>query len=421
MKLDRGAGASIHRDVAPVAGSPLHGPDHSIPWRRLLAAAPPIPTAAASTRNLLPTRLALSWLPGALALCAAVPSTASASPRSTVAKGPGAVVRDAADDAAAGRSEVAESPWLVTPTFSVDPKLGSTLGGVAGDIGPFEPDSNPSLLTSFGGYSNADSRHFGFAADTWVRANEHRLMFGAAGGEVRNEYDDFLGRGLPAETQDNLGAEVARELHRVKGGWYGGVQGISTDDAIGAEGLLAGALNQIGPTGLRKNGLGLVAEFDDRDNVRNATLGQQFPVHNVAYREGLGVEESFDALDLSNAEYFPFGEGNVLATDIRGRWTKDAPNRTSPPSTCAATPEGTTWASTRPRSSSTLASTSTGPGGRRSSAASGASTRPSPTSTAPTPSSPWAARASSTTSSPRLASCCASRTRWARTTTRPST
>ena len=236
------------------------------------------------------------------------------------------VVEDASiADATAGDSGSTESPWLVTPTMSIDPKLGSTLGGVAGYIRKFDPDSNPSLLTFFGGYSNTDSHYAGFAADTYFNANQHKLIFGLMSGEVRNEYDDFLGSGLPAETQDNIGAVGARYLYRLDGGWYGGVQGISTDYVIGAEGLLAGALDQIGLTGLRSNGLGLVAEFDDRDNVRNPTLGQHFTVHNVAYREDLGGEESFDSLHLSLAKYFPFGDGNVLAADISGRWTKDAP------------------------------------------------------------------------------------------------
>ena len=77
-----------------------------------------------------------------------------------------------------------ESPWLVTPTMSVDPKLGSTLGGVAGYIRKFDPDSNPSLLTFFGGYSNTDSHYLGFAADTYFKANQHKLIFGAMSGEV---------------------------------------------------------------------------------------------------------------------------------------------------------------------------------------------------------------------------------------------
>ena len=116
----------------------------------------------------------------------------------------------------------------------------------------------------------------------------------------------------------------------MKGGWYGGVQGISTDYVIGAEGLLAGALTQIGLTGLRSNGLGLVAEFDDRDNVRNPTLGEHFTVHNVAYREGFGGEDSFDSLHLSYAKYFPFGDGNVLAwsSDFAGRtWSDTTPQK----------------------------------------------------------------------------------------------
>ena len=238
---------------------------------------------------------------------------------------PAEVVDEGALDAAEETGDEATSPWLVTPTLSVDPKLGSTLGAVVGYIHRFDPESNPSLLTLVGGYSNTDSHYSGFIADTYFNANQHKLIFGLVSGEVRNEYEDFLGTGLETETQDNMNGIFARYMYRLEGGWYLGVQGISADYVIGAEGFTEIFLNQIGLTGVRSNGLGLAAEYDSRDIVWNPTRGRHVVLHNVAYREGLGGEESFDALQLKYAEYIPFGDGHVLAADVRGRWTKDAP------------------------------------------------------------------------------------------------
>lgn len=234
-------------------------------------------------------------------------------------------VEEATVAAAPLPQETGGSPWLVTPTFSVDPKLGSTLGAVVGYIHRFDPESNPSLLTLVGGYSNTDSHYTGFIADTYFSANQHKLIFGAVSGRVRNEYDDFLGSGLPAETEDNMSALFARYMYRIQSGWYVGVQGISADYVIGAEGFAGMFLNQIGLTGLRSTGLGLVGEYDSRDIVWNPTSGRHVALHNVAYRESLGGEESFDALQLKYTEYIAFGDGHVLAADLRGRWTKDAP------------------------------------------------------------------------------------------------
>ena len=42
-----------------------------------------------------------------------------------------------------------ESPWLLIPTISSDPKLGSTLGAVAGYIKAFDEKSTPSMIAAF--------------------------------------------------------------------------------------------------------------------------------------------------------------------------------------------------------------------------------------------------------------------------------
>jgi len=218
-----------------------------------------------------------------------------------------------------------ESPWLITPTVSSDPKLGTTLGGIAGYIHSFDPESSPSLITSFVTYSDTDSYVGGLFGDMYFGANNHKVTTGYINGKIRNEYDDFLGTGVSAKTEDNIESLFLRYLHRVTGGWYVGGQFISSNYVIGADGFFDFILEQVGLTGFDSNGLGLVAEFESRDNLRNPHTGNHFVAHNIAYREGLGGEQSFDALQLNYSNYYPFGNGHVLATNLRGRWTRDAP------------------------------------------------------------------------------------------------
>lgn len=218
-----------------------------------------------------------------------------------------------------------ESPWLITPTVSADPKLGTTIGGVFGYIKALDPDSTPSLMTSFVTYSDTDSYVGGLFGDIYLNADKHRIKTGYINGKIRNEYDDFLGSGLSVKTEDNIESFFFRYMHQVKGDWYVGGQVIISDYVIGADGFFDFVLGQIGLSGFQSNGLGLVAEFDSRDEPRDPSSGNQFVVHNVAYRESLGGEESFDALQLKYTNYWQFGDRHVLATNVRGRWTKDAP------------------------------------------------------------------------------------------------
>ncbi len=222
-------------------------------------------------------------------------------------------------------SAQAESPWLLAPTVSADPKLGTTLGFVAGYIHAFDPQSSPSLITSFGTYSDTDSWVGGVFGDMYFDADTHKVTTGYIKGHIRNEYDDFLGTGKKFRSDDNLESLFFRYLRRIRGDWYLGGQFIASDYVIGADGIFNIILEQIGLTGFKSNGLGLVAEFDSRDNLRNPTTGKHFVAHNVAYRESLGGEESFDSYQLNYTHYWRFGPGHVLASNLRGRWTHDAP------------------------------------------------------------------------------------------------
>ena len=127
------------------------------------------------------------------------------------------------------------------------------------------------------------------------KADSRRLSLLAAGAEVNNEYDDFLGTGQTVKTQDNVHTFGFRYLHKFRpGGWFVGVQGISTNYAVGADGMLEVALNQIGLSGFDAAGLGLVFQLDTMDNQRDPSSGHLHTLHNFAYRESLGGEASFD-------------------------------------------------------------------------------------------------------------------------------
>ena len=218
-----------------------------------------------------------------------------------------------------------DSPWLLTPTVSSDPKLGTNVGFVGGYIFQADPESRDSVAMAFGTYSDTDSWMVGGVGDLYLSGNRHRVQLGAIDGRIRNEYDDFLGTGLKAKTEDDIKAFFARYLYNVSGDWYLGGQAISSNYAIGADGLLGKVLDQIGLVGFDSNGIGLVAEYDTRDNVRNPTAGQRWSAHNIAYRESFGGDESFDAINSDYTYYLPFGDGHVLGIQVFGRWTHDAP------------------------------------------------------------------------------------------------
>ena len=218
-----------------------------------------------------------------------------------------------------------ESPWMLVPTLTSDPKLGTSLGLTGGYIHQFDSDSTPSILLASGSYSNTDSRVLALFGQAFFDSDRQKMIVGVVDGRIENDYDDFLGSGIPIQTTDVLSAEFARYYHVVDGNWYAGIQAISTNYTIGAEGLLEGILDFIGITGFDSNGLGLVAEYDSRDVSRNPTSGRQFELSNFAYRESLGGEESFDVYQSKYSEYRTIREDHVLAWQLAGRWTRDAP------------------------------------------------------------------------------------------------
>lgn len=218
------------------------------------------------------------------------------------------------------------SPWLFAPVLTSNPKLGTSGGGLGAYLHRFDDQSPVSTFGVAGVYSDTDSYVLGSFANTYFGADRHRLAVAAATGIVRNDYDDFLGSGLPVQTTDDLRFAAARYLHRLGGAWFVGIQFVATNYTISAENWLAQkVLDVLGLTGFDSNGIGLVAQFDSRDDQNSPSSGQFFSISNLAYREGLGGDEDFDVWKADCRHYLPHGEGHVLALRAQGRGTRNAP------------------------------------------------------------------------------------------------
>ena len=218
------------------------------------------------------------------------------------------------------------SKWFGTPLISSDPKVSTSAGAMVGYMHAFDEASPPSIFAVAGTYSTTDSWIAGIFAKTHFGEDRHRVTAGAFGGLIRNDYSDFQGSGLPLQTTDDLTVYALRYVTRVYGHWYLGPQWISANYVISGSDALSGEIIEtIGLTGFDSNGLGLLVQYDSRDNQYSPSSGQAFEAHNVAFREALGGDVSFDAYSADYQYYHSHGNGHVLALHAKGRWTHDAP------------------------------------------------------------------------------------------------
>lgn len=222
--------------------------------------------------------------------------------------------------------EERNSPWLVAPLLSSDPKLGTSLGALVAYLHKFDPVSSASMFGAGGTYTSTYSKIGAAFARTYFGADHHRLTAFAGGGQINNDYEDFLGTGFPLATEDHLKAFALRYLYRGYGDWFIGAQAISTNYQIVATDALSGEfLNAIGLTGFDSVAIGAVLQYDSRDDQNSPARGVFLDANNLAYREDLGGSVSFDTYRLKLQYYWPHGSGHVLAVRLANHWTVDAP------------------------------------------------------------------------------------------------
>jgi len=230
-------------------------------------------------------------------------------------------------EASASGDAMPVSPWVIAPKFSSDPKVGTSLGLLAGYLFKLDPDSTSSMAGAMASYSNTDSVIGAAFLRSYWDDDSKRLTAVLGGGRINNDYSDFLGSGLPASTTDEMKLAFARYLQEVREHWFVGAQGVYTNYlVVGDDFRTDEVLKALGLNGIDSGGLGLVLTYDDRNNQNAPTAGKLLSLDNYAFREALGGEESFDTVNLEFKHYITHSEGAVFAYHVYGRWTSDAPN-----------------------------------------------------------------------------------------------
>ena len=216
--------------------------------------------------------------------------------------------------------------WLFVPLVSSDPKLGTSLGAMGSYMHNFDVASPVSLFGIGGVYTSTSSTVLAAFARTYFDENRQRLNVFAVGEKINNDYDNFNNTGYSVQSQGEIYGVFVRDLYGISDYWFIGAQGAATNYVIVAEDAMSEViLDQMGLTGFDSNGLGLVVNYDSRNNVNTPSSGIYAIANNIAFRKALGGSENFDIYGLTFKQYLPFGKANVFAWKFENQWTSDAP------------------------------------------------------------------------------------------------
>jgi hypothetical protein len=219
-----------------------------------------------------------------------------------------------------------ESPWMLVPIVSSDPKLGTSGGAIAAYLYRFDPQSPVSMFGVLGLYSSTHSEVGALFARTFFGEDRHRLLVVALTGQINNNYSNYLNTGFAVQSQGNIHGGYLRYLYRVYGNWFAGLQLADTNyRVIPGDSMSQVILDQLGVTGFDSVGGGLVVYYDSRDNVNTPSSGFFTNANNLAYTNKFGGSASFGTYHLTMQQYFPHGDGNVFAWKMSNDWTVNAP------------------------------------------------------------------------------------------------
>ena len=218
------------------------------------------------------------------------------------------------------------SPWMLVPQVSSNPKLGTSFGAIGAYVTAFDPGSQVSIFGVTYQYTSTDSSVGGVVARASFGADHHRIIGLAVFGKIKNDYNDYLGTGQPLMTDDDLKSTAGRYLYRIGGNWFIGAQGNAANyQVLGATPEDDLVLETLGVRGFKSAAVGAVGMHDSRDSLDMPTGGWYANINNLAYREALGGESSFDAYRVDTKYFWRHGGRHVLAFRQYNWLTHDAP------------------------------------------------------------------------------------------------
>jgi hypothetical protein len=220
----------------------------------------------------------------------------------------------------------APSPWLLAPLVSSSPKLGTSGGALGAYAAVLDPRSRVSLFGAMAQYTSTQSIIATAFARTSFGADHHRVVAIAVFGNIKNDYQDYLGTGQPLKTNDDLRAVALRYLFRATGDWFVGAQfNAANYQVLGATPEDDFVLETLGIRGFGSAALGAVVMHDSRDSEDMPQRGWYLNLNNLAYREAFGGSNSYDAYRADFKIFVPHGDGHVLAFRQFNWLTADAP------------------------------------------------------------------------------------------------
>jgi hypothetical protein len=227
------------------------------------------------------------------------------------------------------RRSAAPSGFLAVaapPDVLEQPELGSAFGGLGAYLHKFDPQSQLSLFGISAQYTSTDSATASAFARASFGADQHRITFIGISGVIKNDYNDFLGTGVPLKSEDNIRGLVGRYLYRLRSDWFVGAQGVATNyQIVGQSSLDDDLLGLLGLKGFEAGGIGLVLYHDSRDIQDAPTRGWLFNFNNIAYRQAIQGSADFDVYRADYRHYWSHGDRHVLALRQSNQWTVDAP------------------------------------------------------------------------------------------------
>jgi hypothetical protein len=264
----------------------------------------------------------------ALAIAALdIPLIAAQEQRPQPSSGTAAPAAQADSDPADASAPAPSSPWLLVPLVSSSPKLGTSFGAMGAYVHKFDPASRVSMFGINYQYTSTHSNIAAAFARASMGADHHRIVALGVFGYIKNDYDDYLGTGQPLKTNDDLKALAGRYLYRAVGDWFLGAQGSATNyQVFGDSPEDELAIETLGVKGFKSVSIGAVVMHDSRDNEDMPTRGWFLNVNNLAYREALGGEASYDAYRADFRAIWPQGRGYVMAFRQNNWLTHDAPS-----------------------------------------------------------------------------------------------
>lgn len=236
-------------------------------------------------------------------------------------------VQDEAEQAEAVKELKSGRNFVAAPIPIVNPTLGEGLGAVAMYLYKMDEGSQSSFTSAGALYTSSKSWAAGVAQVFYFKDDAWKFKAGLAYFDLNLE---FFGIGNGAGDQgvsvpvNQAGwAGGVKGLRRIKGHWYAGLQYfyLKIDSTFDLAGSPPGDLIELPPDSELDSavaGLGVVGEYDSRDNQFNAYKGNHFEFSWSAADQVFGSDFSFQSIKSSYNIYRKIGKRKIIAARIMG-------------------------------------------------------------------------------------------------------